>query len=146
MSLGSARSALSSALCRGASMLVLFIHPCWAGLDRYTELDRVNGWLSERKQGSDGALSCRAYLPSGASWFSGNIHLDTNGELVVPAGRSFEGDPKQLEAVRNALDRCKDDYLYLPLSEGLNRVDQMLRDGTTVIPTGARAIRASFMC
>ena len=74
-------------------MLVLFLHPCWAGLDRYTELDRVKGWLIERKQGADGALSCRAFLPSGASWFSGNIHLDANAELVVPAGRSFKGIP-----------------------------------------------------
>ena len=115
MTLGTALSVRSSVLCGGASMLVLFLHPCWAGLDRYTELDRVKGWLIERKQGADGALSCRAFLPSGASWFSGNIHLDANAELVVPAGRSFEGNPKQLEAVRNALERCKNDFLYLPL-------------------------------
>tara|TARA_B100001059_G_scaffold232580_1_gene270725 strand:+ start:1284 stop:1580 length:297 start_codon:yes stop_codon:yes gene_type:complete len=96
------------------TLLVLFTHPCWAGLDSYTELDRVNGWLIERKQGGDGALSCRAYLPSGASWFSGNIHLDAGGELVVPDGRSFDGEPQVLKSVREALDRCGRDFLYLP--------------------------------
>ena len=70
--------------------------PCRAGLNRYTELDRVSGWRIERRQGADGALSCRAFLPSGASWFSGNIHLDLNGELVVPSGRSFKGGNRSL--------------------------------------------------
>ena len=115
MSFSRATSALPDALCRSAAMLVLLTDPCWAGLDSYTELDRVNGWLIERKQGADGALSCRAFLPSGASWFSGNIHLDVSGELVVPAGRSFEGAQQELEAVREALDRCSGDFLYLPL-------------------------------
>lgn len=95
-------------------MLVLFTHPCWAGLDSYTELDRVNDWLIERKQGGNGSLNCRAFLPSGASWFSGNIHLDAGGELVVPAGRSFEADQQELEDVREALERCSSDFLYLP--------------------------------
>ena len=98
-----------------AEMAVLFLHPCHAGLDSFTELDRVNGWLIERKQGADGALRCRAFLPSGASWFSGNIHLDADAELVVPAGRRYEGNRRELNAVRQALARCSRDYLYLPL-------------------------------
>ena len=85
MRLGCALSDPMAALCRSAATLVLFAHPCSAGLGSYTELDRVNGWLIERKQGADGSLSCRAFLPSGASWFSGNIHLDADGELVVGA-------------------------------------------------------------
>ena len=95
--------------------MVLVVHPCWAGLDSYTQLDRVNGWLIERKQGADGTLRCRAFLPSGASWFSGNIHLDADAELVVPAGRRYEGNRRELNAVRQALARCSRDYLYLPL-------------------------------
>ena len=114
MRLGRAPSDLPAALCRSAATLVLLAHPCSAGLDSYTELDRVNGWLIERKQGADGALSCRAFLPSGASWFSGNIHLDAVGELVVPAGLSFEADQQELEDVREALERCGSDFLYLP--------------------------------
>ena len=98
-----------------AALLLLFTSPCRAGLNRYTEIDRVSGWRIERKQGADGALSCRAFLPSGASWFSGNIHLDLNGELVVPPGRSFKGGQQELEAVRDALQRCSRDVLYLPL-------------------------------
>ena len=112
---GCVPSDLPAALCRSAATLVLLAHPCSAGLDSYTELDRVNGWLIERKQGADGAMSCRAFLPSGASWFSGNIHLDLNGELVVPSGRSFKGGQQELEAVRDALQRCSRDVLYLPL-------------------------------
>ena len=114
MSFSSATSPLTHALLRNVVMLVMLTDPSWAGLDHYTELDRVNGWLIERKQGADGALSCRAYLPSGASWFSSNIHLDVSGELVVPAGRRFEGDQQELEAVREAIDRCSRDFLYLP--------------------------------
>ena len=115
MRLSGAPSDLPAALCGSAAMLMLLVHPCSAGLDSYTELDRVNGWLIERRQGSDGALSCRAFLPSGASWFSGNIHLDAAGELVVPAGRSFEAKQQELEEVREALERCGSDFLYLPL-------------------------------
>ena len=115
MRVGGAPSDLAAALCGSAATLVLFVHPCSAGLDSYTELDRVNGWLVERKQGADGALSCRAFLPSGASWFSGNIHLDAAGELVVPPGRSFEAELQELEDVREALERCRSDFLYLPL-------------------------------
>ena len=115
MRLGCAPSDLQAALCRSAATLVLLAHPCSAGLDSYTELDRVNGWLIERKQGADGSLSCRAFLPSGASWFSGNIHLDAAGELVVPAGRSFDAEQQELEDVREALQRCGSDFLYLPL-------------------------------
>ena len=114
MRVGGAPSDLAAALCGSAATLVLFVHPCSAGLDSYTELDRVNGWLVERKQGADGALSCRAFLPSGASWFSGNIHLDAGGELVVPAGRSFQAEQQELEDVREALKRCGSDFLYLP--------------------------------
>ena len=98
-----------------AEMAVLFLHPCHAGLDSFTELDRVNGWLIERKQGADGALRCRAFLPSGASWFSGNIHLDADARLVVPAGLSFKGKQHEIDVVREALDRCSRDLLYIPL-------------------------------
>ena len=115
MRLGCGPLDLPAALYRSAATLVLLAHPCSAGLDSYTELDRVNGWLVERKQGADGALSCRAFLPSGASWFSGNIHLDAAGELVVPPGRSFEAELQELEDVREALERCRSDFLYLPL-------------------------------
>ena len=108
-------ASISGALCGSAALIVLVVHPCWAGLDSYTQLDRVNGWLIERKQGADGTLSCRAFLPSGASWFSGNIHLDADAELVVPAGRRYEGNRRELNAVRQALSRCSRDYLYLPL-------------------------------
>ncbi len=114
MRLGCAPSDLPAALCRSAATLVLLAHPCSAGLDSYTELDRVNGWLIERKQGADGAMSCRAFLPSGASWFSANIHLDDAGDLVVPAGRNFEAEQQELEDVREALERCRSDVLYLP--------------------------------
>ena len=114
MRVGDAPSDLAGALCRSAATLVLFVHPCSSGLDSYTELDRVNGWLIERKQGADGAMSCRAFLPSGASWFSANIHLDAAGELVVPAGRNFEAGQQELEDVREALERCRSDVLYLP--------------------------------
>tara|TARA_Y100000589_G_C27147949_1_gene627688 strand:+ start:655 stop:987 length:333 start_codon:yes stop_codon:yes gene_type:complete len=104
-----------SAMARAAALSVLFLYPCHAGLDSFTELDRVNGWLIERKQGADGTLRCRAFLPSGASWFSSNIHLDAEARLVVPAGLSFKGEQHEIDAVREALNRCSRDLLYLPL-------------------------------
>ena len=115
MNHGSAASVIPGALLVSAGLVALVVHPCWAGLESYTQLDRVNGWLIERKQGADGTLRCRAYLPSGSSWFSGNIHLDTDARLVVPAGQRFEGNRQELNAVREVLTRCSRDYLYLPL-------------------------------
>ena len=100
-----------------ASRLVismLFIKPGWAGLSTYTPLDEVQGWRIERKQGREGRLHCRGSLPSGASWFSGNIHLDPDGQLVEPEGLAFAGDQKEIDAVKAALERCRQDLLYLP--------------------------------
>lgn len=93
---------------------MLFIKPGWAGLSTYTPLDEVQGWRIERKQGREGRLHCRASLPSGASWFSGNIHLDPDGQLVEPEGLAFAGDQKEIDAVNAALERCRQDLLYLP--------------------------------
>ena len=71
--------------------------------------------MEDRKEaGARGTVACRASLPSGASWFSGNIHLDPDGQLVEPEGLAFAGDQKEIDAVNAALERCRQDLLYLP--------------------------------
>ena len=103
-----------TSLASGLVISMLLSKPGWAGLSTYTPLDEVHGWRIERKQGREGRLHCRASLPSGASWFSGNIHLDPHGQLVEPEGLAFAGDQKDIDAVNAALEHCRQDLLYLP--------------------------------
>ena len=50
----------------------------------FQTIDRVDGWLIERKRDSEQNHACRASLPGGGSWFSARIRLDLNDALVIP--------------------------------------------------------------
>ena len=52
----------------------------------FQTIDRVDGWLIERKRDSEQNHVCRASLPGGGSWFSARVRLDLNDALVVPQG------------------------------------------------------------
>ena len=75
-------------------------------------LDRVEGWLIERRLDATQDPICRASVPGPATWFSARVHLDANDEMVVPAGL-HRPDETRLEAVRDALRRCRASVLYL---------------------------------
>ena len=96
------------------SPLVLFCVATPVGATPYTPLDRIGRWVIERRQVSGGGHLCRAQIPAGGAWFSANVHLDANGTLVVPPGVVHQANPDQLAAVREALQRCRTDLLYLP--------------------------------
>ena len=50
----------------------------------FQTIDRVDGWLIERKMESKQNHVCHASLPGGSSWFSARVRLDLNDDLVVP--------------------------------------------------------------
>ena len=77
----------------------------------FQELDRVDGWLIERKLSNEQEPICRASMMNGGNWFSARVHLNRNDELVVPDGLRT---PKQssIDAAREALRLCRSDLLY----------------------------------
>ena len=97
-----------------AMSLLITATPALAAAGPYTRIDRIGGWVIERRQVSGGGQLCRAHIPSGGSWFSANVHLDPVGTLVVPPGAVHQANSSQLAAVREALKRCRADLLYLP--------------------------------
>ena len=52
----------------------------------FQPLDRVEGWLIERRLDANQDPICRASVPGPGTWFSARVHLDANDEMVVPAG------------------------------------------------------------
>ena len=96
-----------------AMCLLVMAAPAWAA-SPYTRIDRIGDWVIERRQIRGGGHLCRAHIPSGGSWFSANVHLDPVGALVVPPGVVHQANPSQVAAVREALERCRADLLYLP--------------------------------
>lgn len=88
--------------------------PCLAGLETFTKLDQVGSWVIERKISASGQPHCRASIPSGGAWFGANIHLSSVGQLVIPEGLTYAGTPQDVVVVLEALQRCRNDILYLP--------------------------------
>ena len=78
----------------------------------FQPLDRVEGWLIERRLDESQNPFCRASVPGPGTWFSARVHLDADGSLVVPAGLQ-RPDETALDAVREALRRCRASVLYL---------------------------------
>ena len=97
-------------------MLAGFVSPpsCLAGLETFTKLDQVGSWVIERKISASGQPQCRASIPSGGAWFGANIHLSSVGQLVIPEGLTYGGNPQDVVVVLQALQRCRNDILYLP--------------------------------
>ena len=93
---------------------IVFPSPCLAGLENFTKLDQVGSWVIERKISASGQLQCRASIPSGGAWFGANIHLSAVGQLVIPEGLTYAGTPQDVVVVLEAMQRCRDDILYLP--------------------------------
>ena len=77
----------------------------------YQTIDRVDGWLIERKLDRQQNHVCRASLPGGGSWFSTRVRLDFNDSLVVPDGLT-PPNKESLVLVREALRLCRSSLLY----------------------------------
>ena len=65
---------------------LLFLVGTSALAQSFQTIDRIDGWLIERKRDSEQNHVCRASLPGGGSWFPERVRLDLNDDLVVPQG------------------------------------------------------------
>ena len=77
----------------------------------FQTIDRVDGWLIERKRDSEQNHVCRASLPGGGSWFSARVRLDLNDALVVPQGL-ITPNKSSVDAAREAARLCRSSLLY----------------------------------
>ena len=93
-------------------LLLTLLVPVASASTAFQPLDRVEGWLIERRLDDNQAPICRASVPGPGTWFSARVHLDADDVMVVPAGL-HRPDETGLEAVRDALRRCRASVLYL---------------------------------
>ena len=77
----------------------------------FQTIDRIDGWLIERKLDSDQNHVCRASVVGGGSWFSARVRLDRNDALVVPNGLTSPNE-ESLASAREALRLCRSSLLY----------------------------------
>ncbi len=77
----------------------------------FQTIDRVDGWVIERKLDSEHNHVCRVFVPGGGSWFSARVRLDLNGALVVPNGLATPSKAS-LDSAREALRLCRSSLLY----------------------------------
>ena len=89
-----------------------------AGLNNFTDLIFVEGWLIERKV--DLKLNktiCRASIPSHANWFGARVRLGPNNELIKPMWISVKADQlmdSKLAKVKELLHNCRSGLIFLP--------------------------------
>ena len=93
-------------------LLLILMVPVASASTAFQPLDRVEGWLIERRLDVNQDPICRASVPGPGTWFSARVHLDADDEMVVPAGL-HRPDESRIEAVRDALRRCRASVLYL---------------------------------
>ena len=93
-------------------LLLILMVPVASASTAFQPLDRVEGWLIERRLDANQDPICRASVPGPGTWFSARVHLDADDVMVVPAGL-HRPDETRLEAVRDALRRCRASVLYL---------------------------------
>ena len=92
-------------------VLLLFLIGTSAVAQSFQMLDRVDGWVIERKLDSEQNQVCRASVPGGGSWFSARVHLDLTDALVVPNGLT-PPNKASLDLAREALRLCRSSLLY----------------------------------
>ena len=90
---------------------LLFLVGTSALAQSYQTIDRVDGWLIERKRDSEQNHVCRASLRGGGSWFSARVRLDHNDNLVVPQGLITPNNTS-VDAAREAVLLCRSSLLY----------------------------------
>ena len=89
-----------------------------AGLNNFTDLIFVEGWLIERKV--DLKLNktiCRASIPSHANWFGARVRLGPDNELIKPKWISIKADQlmdSKLAKVKELLHNCRSGLIFLP--------------------------------
>ena len=92
------------------SLLFMLIGPS-AIAQSFQTLDRVDGWLIERKLDREQNHVCRASVPGGGSWFSARVRLDSNDAIVIPKGLT-KPSKASADSAREALRLCRSSLLY----------------------------------
>jgi hypothetical protein len=92
-------------------LLLILLMGTSALAQSFQTIDRVDGWLIERKRDSEQNHVCRASLPGGGSWFSERVRLDLNDDLVVPQGL-ITPNKASVNSAREALRLCRSSLLY----------------------------------
>ena len=77
----------------------------------FQTIDRVDGWLIERKRDGEQNHVCRASLLGGGSWFSARVRLDFKDDLVVPQGL-ITSNKASVKSAREAVRLCRSNLLY----------------------------------
>ena len=89
-----------------------------AGLNKFTNLIFVDDWLIERKVDlKKNKITCRASLPTNATWFGARVRLGPNDELIKPIWISINADQindSKLIKIKELLDDCRSGLLFLP--------------------------------
>ena len=99
-------------------LLLILMGPVASASTSFQPLDRVEGWLIERRLDESQDPICRASVPGAGTWFSARVHLDGDDAVVVPPGLE-PPDESALVAVREALRRCRASVLYLLADKAL---------------------------
>ena len=92
-------------------LLLLSLMGTSALAQSFQTIDRVDGWLIERKMDSKQNHICRASLPGGGSWFSARVRLVLNYDLVVPQGL-ITPNKVSVDSARKAVRLCRSSLLY----------------------------------
>ena len=89
-----------------------------AGLNNFTDLIFIEDWLIERKVDlTNNQTKCRASIPTHANWFGARIRLGSKDELIKPiwiSGKSDQLIDSKLAKVRQLLNECRSEFLFLP--------------------------------
>jgi len=93
-----------------------------AGLDEFTYLDKIDGWVIERRIDSNtNKVFCRASIPFDGNWFSVRTRLNQDGSLVIPSDLSHAEltSHKVITKVKAKLKTCRSGLIYLPINKSI---------------------------
>ncbi len=97
------------------SLLLGTIQPVFAGIDKFSVIDRIENWEIERRIDSeDQSIECRASVPSYYQWFGGRVRITTKGDLIVPDefNKTKLVDRETVIKIKSAVERCNSDLIY----------------------------------
>ncbi len=89
--------------------------PVKAGLDFFSRLDVIDGWIIERRVDSKtNEIRCRASVLRDGNWFSNRRRLDENNLLVIPDHYLNQNPINYLtiNKIKLALKNCRSNLIY----------------------------------
>ena len=95
-----------------SSLLLLSLMGTSALAQGFQTIDRVDGWLIERKRDGEQNHVCRVSLPGDGSWFSARVRFDLNDALVVPQGL-ITPNKASVDSAREAVRLCRSSLLHV---------------------------------